>query len=169
MERVVNTSPTRIRDAGRNIAVHPAVVVIKVAAVVLVAEAAGASRAARAMTPIYPRVARATRRRGPADQPSQEAIRSATNIVATMDSARSTHTAAVNSAAADSVTGRVENREVTRVASRTAVVRAAAHEVAVAAVKADSRAARAPAAGAAMADPAAVVAVSRASVSTSRY
>jgi hypothetical protein len=87
-------------------------------------------------------------------QASQEAMRNATNIVATMDSARSTHTAPENSAVAVNAKGKVENRVVNR-ASRTADVRLAVPGVAVAVVKVGSRVARAPvAAAAALADPA---------------
>ena len=145
-----NTSRTRIRGAGRNIAVRRAVAAgTRVGAEAAVVAGAGASRAARATMPIYRRVARTRPRpqvtdRPLGDQPSQEAIISATNTVATTASARNTHTAPVNSAVAGSARGRAENRVDMRLASRAALVRAAA-QVAVAAVKADSRGARAPA------------------------
>ena len=167
MRTVANTSLIRIRGAGRSIAVHLAVAAVdtKAAAVaVAVAAEAGVILAAPVTMPIYRREARTTRRLR-TDQRSQEAMRSATNSVATMANARSTHTAAVNSAVGGSARAPVENRVVIRVASRRAVVRAAAH-VAVAVVKADSRGARARVVAAETADRAVAVVASRAWVET---
>lgn len=155
----MSISRTRIRAAGQNIAAHLAVVVAGVVVVEAVAAArADVSRAVPATMPIYLPVAQMPRRLR-VDQPSQEAMRSATNIVATMASVRSTQTAAANSAVAGHATGKPENRVVIRVANRAAVVRAAAHvAVALAAVMVDSLAARAQvAAAAAAADRAAAV------------
>jgi hypothetical protein len=147
----VSTSRIRTRGALRSIAVHTVVVGVRVAVAAVVAAAqAGASRVARVTMPIYLPALRQARE----TQASQEAMRNATNIVATMDSARSTHTAPENSAVAVNAKGKVENRVVNR-ASRTADVRLAVPGVAVAVVKVGSRVARAPvAAAAALADPA---------------
>ena len=90
-------------------------------------------------------------------QASQLPMRSATNTVATTASARSTHTAAMNSAAAGNALDQVENRAVTLPASRTAVERAdKAHRVeVVAVVKVDSPVERVRAVARAVADRAA--------------
>lgn len=117
--------------------------VVRMAAGVVVAVVAGETRpAVPATMPIY---RRAQASPGPLSrtQVSQEAMLSATNMVATMASDRSTHIAAVNRAAAGSARGRAENPVDIRVASRRAVVRA------VAVVKVASPVARAQAAVAA--------------------
>jgi len=152
-----STTRIRIRAAVRNIiaaAVDRNLVVAGAGAVVEV----GVMPAVSVTRPIYPAMVRATRRRVRLRperlQISQEPIRSATNVPAMMASARSTHTAAVNSAAAGNGTDTPGSRVATRVVSRTAA--AAAQRVAVAAVMAGSLEARAQAVAAVTAVRAAV-------------